>query len=193
MVANYTSRWTTVWTNLIKCIVLKWWPTTKGAGKQCGQILLKVLLWNGGQLHKAVENRVDKSYQKYHYELVANYTNRWKTVWTNLIQNIIMKWWPITQRGGKQCGQILLKVSLWNGGQLHNAVENSVDKSYEKYYYEMVANYTRRWKTVWKNLIKSFIMKRWPITQGGGEMCGQILLKVLLWHKALENSVDKSY
>ena len=62
--------------------------------------------------------------------MVANYTTRWKTVWTNFIKSIIMKWWPITQGGGKQCGKILLKVLLWNGGQLHKAVENSVDKSY---------------------------------------------------------------
>ena len=62
--------------------------------------------------------------------MVANYTRRWKTVWTNFIKSIIMKWLPITQGGGKQRGQILLKESLWNGGQLHSAVENSVDKSY---------------------------------------------------------------
>ena len=41
-----------------------------------------------------------------------------------------MKWWPIAQGGGKQCGQISLKVLLRNGGQLQKAVENSVDKSY---------------------------------------------------------------
>ena len=90
-----------------------------------------------------------------------------------------MKWWPITQGGGKQCGQILLKVFLLNGGELHNAVLRSVDNAYTKYYYEMAANYTARWKTVWTNLIKSIIMKWWPITQGGGKQCGQFLLKVL--------------
>ena len=51
-----------MWTNLIKIIIMKWWPNTQGGGKQCGQILLKVLLRNGGQLHKAVENSVEKSY-----------------------------------------------------------------------------------------------------------------------------------
>ena len=65
-------------------------------------------------------------------------------MWTNLIKSIIRKWSPITQRGVKQSGQILLKVL-----------------------YEMVANYTRRWKKVWTSLIKSIIMKWWPITQGG--------------------------
>ena len=44
--------------------------------------------------------------------MIANYTRRWKTVWKNLIKRIIMKWWHITQGGGKQCGQILLKVLL---------------------------------------------------------------------------------
>ena len=45
---------------------------------------------------------------------------------------------------------------------------------------EMVANYTARWKTVWTKFSKSIIMKRWPITQGGGKQCEQMLLKVLL-------------
>ena len=109
---------------------MKWWPITQRGGKQCGQILLKLLLWNDSQLHKAVEKSVDKSYLKYYSEMVANYTSRWKKVSTNLIKSIITKWWPITQGGGKQCGQILLKVLLWNGGQLHKAVENIVDKIY---------------------------------------------------------------
>ena len=61
--------------------------------------------------------------------MVANYTTQ-KTVWTNLIKSIIMKWWPITQGGGNQFGQILLKVLLRNDCQLNKAVENSVDKSY---------------------------------------------------------------
>ena len=62
--------------------------------------------------------------------MVANYTRRWKTIRTNLIKSIIMKWWPITQGGGIQCGKILLKVLLRNGGQLHMALHNSVDKPY---------------------------------------------------------------
>ena len=44
--------------------------------------------------------------------MIANYTTPWKTVWTNLITSNIMKWWPITQGGGEQCGQNLLKVLL---------------------------------------------------------------------------------
>ena len=49
---------------------------------------------------------------------------------TNLNKSNIMKWWPITQGGGKQCGQILLKVLLSNCGQLQKAAENIVDKSF---------------------------------------------------------------
>ena len=129
MVPNCTTRWKTVWTNLFKSLIMKRWPNTQGDGKHCGQILLKFLLWNGCQLHKAVENSVDKYYYKYYYEMVVNYTRRWKSARTNLIKSIIMKWWPTTQGGGKQCGQTLLKGLLWNGGPLHNAVENSMDKS----------------------------------------------------------------
>ena len=44
--------------------------------------------------------------------MIANYSTMWKTVWTDLITSIIMKWWPITQGGGKPCGQILLKELL---------------------------------------------------------------------------------
>ena len=42
-----------------------------------------------------------------------------------------MKWWPFTQGGGEQCGQILLK-----------------------YYYEMVANYTGGGKQCGQILLK---------------------------------------